>query len=138
MSVACLCIPNFALRVALLGRPELDGAPLVLGAPPESRPVVLDASPEAVARGVRPGMLLREVTALCPGATVFAPDPLREADVAADLVSRLDDLSPAVELDPDDPGLVYIDLVGSERLLGSPEAAARQVLAAAPPLLRPR
>ena len=138
MPIACLCVPNFALRVALLGRPELDGAPLVLGAPPEGRPIVLDATPEAVARGVRPGMLLREVTALCPGATVFAPDPLREADVAADLVARLDDLSPAVELDPDDPGLVYIDLAGSERLLGTPEAVARRVLEVTPPLLRPR
>ncbi|MEJ7761674.1 MAG: DNA polymerase Y family protein, partial [Thermomicrobiales bacterium] len=138
MPIACLCVPNFALRVALLVRPELDGAPLVLGAPPEARPIVLDANPEAVARGVRPGMLLREVTALCPGATVFAPDPLREADVAADLVARLDDLSPAVELDPDDPGLLYIDLAGSERLLGSPEAVARQILASSPPLLRPR
>ena len=68
MSIACLVIPHFALRVALLDRPELDGAPLVLGPAQGGRPVVTDATPEAAAHGVRIGLGLREAIALCPEA----------------------------------------------------------------------
>jgi hypothetical protein len=138
MPIACVRIPHFALRVALLTRPELDGAPLVLGAPPDARPVVLDTTPEAASRGIRPGMLLREATALCPEAVILAPDPLREADVTADLLARLEALSPRVAPDPDEPGDAYVDLLGLSRLLGPPAAIANRVLSLAPPLLRPR
>ena len=40
--IACVRVPNFALRVALLEQPVLDGAPLVLGPPQWERPVVVD------------------------------------------------------------------------------------------------
>lgn len=138
MPIACVRIPHFALRVALMTRPELDGAPLVLGAPPDARPVVLDTTPEAASRGIRPGMLLREATALCPEAVILAPDPLREADVTADLLARLEALSPRVAPDPGEPGCVYVDLLGLNRRLGLPAAIADRLLSLAPPLLRPR
>ena len=79
MPVACVSVPHFALRVAILEQPELDGTPLVLAAPSGARPVVIDATPEAAARGIRPGLGLREVPALCPAALIVHPHPLREA-----------------------------------------------------------
>lgn len=63
MSIACIVIPHFALRVALLERPEFDGAPLVLGPAQGGRPRVYDATPEAAAHGVRGGLGLREAVA---------------------------------------------------------------------------
>lgn len=66
MPIACVHVPHFSLRVALLGRPALDGVPLVLTSPPTARPLVADCTPEAATRGIRRGMPLREVTALCP------------------------------------------------------------------------
>ncbi|HET7092059.1 MAG TPA: DNA polymerase Y family protein [Thermomicrobiales bacterium] len=138
MSIACLFVPHFALRVALLERPELDGAPLVLGSPPERRPLVRDATPEAAARGIRPGLNLREVTALCPDAIVVAPHPLREAAAAERLLADLERLSPVVERDDARAGVWFVDLRGSARLLGEPHIAGRRLLAAAPELLRPR
>src|SRR5262245_13087137 len=126
--VACLLVPHFALRVALLERPELDGAPLVLGPPAGGRSVVQDATPEAAARGIRPGLSLREATALCPEAVVLAPNPVREADVAARLLERLERLSPVVEADATVAGGWYVDLAGLERHLGPAEVAAARLL----------
>lgn len=47
MPIARLSIPYFALRVALLSQPELDGTPLVLSTPPGGRSTVEDRTPEA-------------------------------------------------------------------------------------------
>lgn len=138
MPIACVAVPHFALRVAALERPDLDGAPLVLGPPPGARPLVADASPEAAARGIRPGQGLREVTALCPAAVVLPPHPLREAAASRRVADGLALLAPRVEADPDRPGFWYVDLAGSDRLLGPPPLAAERLLATVPPLLRPR
>ena len=81
-SIACISVPHFALRVALLERPELDGEPLVLGPLPGTRANVSDATPEAQSRGIRPGMSVREAIALCPEAVILSPNPVREAAVA--------------------------------------------------------
>ena len=138
MPVACIHIPHFALRVALLDRPELDGTPLVLGPPPGSRPVVTDATPEAAARGVRPGLGLREVVALCPDALILPPHPVREAEALTTILAGLEQLSPLVEPDPERPGCCYVDLNGLGRRLGPPATAAAHLLATVPPVLRPR
>ena len=138
MIVACVAIPHFALRVAVLERPELDGAPLVLGAAPTARPLVLDASPEAAARGIRAGIGIREVAALCPDAVVLSPHPVREHQISDEITMALGMLSPLVEPDGGIPGFWYVDLTGSDRLLGPPTIAAATLLEAMPPLLRPR
>ncbi|MDQ3693160.1 MAG: DNA polymerase Y family protein [Chloroflexota bacterium] len=138
MLVACVSIPHFALRVAILDQPELDGAPLILGSPAGARPVVLDATPEAAARGIRPGLGLREVPALCPAALILPPHPLREATALNAIITALEQVSPAVEADPARPGCLYVDLTGLDRTLGAPEDAARLLLARIAPVLRPR
>jgi nucleotidyltransferase/DNA polymerase involved in DNA repair len=136
--VACLLVPHFALRVALLDRPEMDGFPLVLGPPAGGRAVVLDASPEAAARGIRPGLSLREAGALCPQVVVLTPDPAREAATAEEILTALEALSPLVEPDALAAGTWYVDLRGLERHLGPPREAATRLLGAPPPHLRAR
>jgi nucleotidyltransferase/DNA polymerase involved in DNA repair len=138
MSVASIVIPHFALRVAVLKRPELDGAPLILGSPQGERPTVLDATPEAIAYGIRPGQGLREAIALCPQALVLSPHPIREHAIAEQILAGLERFSPAVEADSTHPGCYAIDLAGMERLLGPPRQATEQLLATVPPMLRPR
>ncbi len=136
--IACISIPHFALRVALLERPELDGEPLVLGPLPGTRANVSDATPEAQSRGIRPGMSVREAIALCPEAVILSPNPVREAGVAERLLVQLEQLSPLVEADEAIPGIWYVDLLGLERHLGSPAQAAARLLATLPSVLRPR
>lgn len=138
MSIACLVIPHFALRVALLDRPELDGAPLVLGPAQGGRPVVIDATPEAAAHGVRIGLELREAIALCPEAIILAPHPVRESAASEQIVAGLETLSPAVEVDARQAGCYLVDLTGLERRLGPPRLATERLLATVPTLFRPR
>jgi nucleotidyltransferase/DNA polymerase involved in DNA repair len=138
VSIACLVIPHFALRVALLDRPELDGAPLVLGPAQGGRPIVTDATPEAATHGVRSGLGLREAIALCPEAIILTPHPVRESAAAEWIVAGLETLSPAVEVDARQAGCYVVDLTGLERRLGPPRLAAERLLATVPALFRPR
>lgn len=138
MPVACLRIPWFALRIALLDQPRLDGQPLVLGNPQGGRPVVLDATPEAYDAGVRAGMSLREARALCPNVVVLTPDPVRESAIIHDISNQLDQVSPLVEPDATEQGCWYIDLTGLERHHGSFHDATRAILTCVNPLLQPR
>lgn len=137
MPVACLRIPHFGLRVALLDRPELDGAPLILGTA-GGRAVVADATPEASAKGLRPGMTLREANALCPETLTLLPNPAKESDLQRELLDRLERFSPAVEPDENEAGCWYVDLTGLERHHGAPLPAARRLLQLVSPALRPR
>jgi nucleotidyltransferase/DNA polymerase involved in DNA repair len=136
MPVAALIIPHFALRMSLLDQPELDGLPLVLTSPPNSRTVVNDCTPEATLRGVRPGMLLREVTALCPDAIFIEPNPVREAMVFNEILRALETFSPSIEIGS--PGCCYVDLHGLQRHDASPEVGALRLLKLIPAVLRPR
>ena len=136
MPLACVLIPNIALRIAVFDRPALDGLPLVLTSPSTARPVVADCSPEAVARGVRIGMPLREVTAVCADAVFVPYNPVAEGITVERLLDALETVSPFVEAA--EPGRCYVDLAGLDRHHGSAEAAARQLLLAISPLYRPR
>ena len=134
--IACLLIPHFPVRVAMLDQPQRDGFSLVLGPLPGGRPLISDLSSEAAARGIRPGMTLREALAFVPDVVVLEPNPARETEVAEAMLAALGELSPTVE--PDRPGRCYIDLTGSARLLGPPQRAGERIIAALPAALRPR
>jgi nucleotidyltransferase/DNA polymerase involved in DNA repair len=136
--IAAIRMLNFALRVAVLGQPELDGAPLVLGPIKGDRPKALDCTPEAAALGVRIGMSLRDVVASCPLAQVVAADPVREEMIASQIQANFEQLSPAVEADATERGCWYLDLHGLDRLFGAPEEIAQAILHCVPPGLRPR
>jgi DNA polymerase-4/protein ImuB len=136
MPIACVDVPHFSLRVALLGRPELDGLPLVLTSLSTARPIVEDRNPEAAAQGIRAGMPLREVTALCPTAAFLPPNPARDAAIAERITDDLETFSPAIE--PDPGGRWYIDLRGLERHDATIDDAAQRLLKLVPAALRPR
>lgn len=138
MAIVCLRVPHLALRIALLDQPELDGLPLLLSNPTHGRAVVLDANNEATHYGIRLGMTLREASALAPDAVVIEPNPALENRVGAEILTNLDTLSPLVEVDENEQGVWYIDLVGLDRHFPSPTEATRNILRCVPGILRPR
>jgi nucleotidyltransferase/DNA polymerase involved in DNA repair len=138
MSVACLHVPHFGLRVSLLAQPELDGHPLILSDPHHGRPSVLDATPEARQKGIRTGISLREAVALSPDAIVLAPDPSAEQEQMHAITAALDAISPLVQPDTSDPGTWYIDLAGLGRHFGTTREAGEHLLRQVDPGLRPR
>src|SRR5579862_8762502 len=134
--VACVWIAQLPLRVEVLRHPAWDGRPLVLGGAPGERKVVQLCSPEAEAAGIRPGLPLREVVPLCPNAVVLQPDPVRAAAVLEAVLADLQKVSPAVE--PAADGYFYLDLRGLQTLYGDIRTLEQAILAAVPPLLKPR
>lgn len=136
--IACVRILNFALRLELLDRPELDGEPLVLTPAQGERRAVLDCTPEAAALYIRIGMSVRDVFALNPTVVIVETNPAREAVQSEKIQTQLETISPLVEPDTWEPGCWYIDLAGLERLFGSFGEVARRLLRLMPPLLRPR
>jgi nucleotidyltransferase/DNA polymerase involved in DNA repair len=114
MRAACVFVPHFPVTVELLARPDLRGRPLVVGDSRGQRKTVLDCSPEAEARGVRPGMALRQALALCPKAAFLEPDPARYQDALEAVLRALEGISPLVE--PADLGRAYVGVDGLDGL----------------------
>lgn len=136
MTIACVSIPHFALRLAVFEQPALDGMPLVLITPSASRPTLLDYTPEAAAFGIKPGMLPREISGLCPDAVFIQSNPVREASTFNAVVSSLERFSPLIEVA--ELGRCHIDLAGLDRHDDSLEEALTRLLQLVAPVLRPR
>jgi len=101
-------VPNLAVQVAFAASPALLGRPLVIGGFPfESKPVY-DASPEAVACGVRGGMPLHEAYALCPEAEFVPPDESRYRQAFEKVADTLEEFSPVVDVEK--VGCAYVDI----------------------------
>lgn len=109
MRIACVLVHNFAVQIAVINDPQLRGQLIIGGSPFEAKPVY-DASPEAIACGVKQGMPLRQAYALCPEAR-FLPSERKRYDEAFErVVTILDRFSPLVEVEG--LGYAYLDISG--------------------------
>ena len=114
----------FYASVEQLRRPELRGQPVIVGGmgAPGERGVVAAASYEARAFGVHSAMPLGQARRLCPQG-VFLPSDFTAYRTASQRVfAILDRYSPLVE--PMSLDEAYLELTGSEALLGSPQEVA--------------
>lgn len=123
MRVACILIQNLPVQVAITGDSSLCGQPLVIGGLPFEGKAVLDASPEAVACGIRPGMWLHEAYAVCPEARFLASDERRYEEAFEEVDVILEKFSPVVDVES--LGRAYIDISGVQ----NEEKLAREILA---------
>ncbi len=116
----------FFVSVELLARPELRGKAVIVGGQSDQRGVVTSASYEARKFGVHSAMALRTAAKLCPHA-VFLDRHHELYEQWSDRVAQiLRRYSPIVEMASIDEA--YLDLAGTERLLGPPFAAAHRLL----------
>ena len=116
----------FFVSVELLERPELRGKPVVVGGRPDQRGVVSAASYEARKFGIQSAMPLRTAARLCPHAVFLDGHHDRYSEWSDRVASILGRFSPIVEMTSIDEA--YLDLSGTERLLGPPLAAADKLL----------
>ncbi|MSR62212.1 MAG: DNA polymerase IV [Planctomycetes bacterium] len=117
-----LDVDAFLASVEQALHPELGGKPVVVGGQPTSRNLVMSCSYEARAFGVRAGMHLSEARRRCPRA-IFRDGDSQAANRLRDEVTRtLLGFTPTVEVASIDD--FYLDLTGTERLLGAAFDAA--------------
>jgi DNA polymerase-4 len=97
--------------------PRLRGRPVIVGGG-----VVLAASYEAKARGVRTAMGGRQALRLCPDAIVVSPRFSAYTEASRAMFAVFEDASPVVEgLSIDE---AFLDVRGMERIAGTPEQIA--------------
>lgn len=129
MAIACLSIPHFAMKVAIITqhRPWDDDVPVVLRDPARNDAIVVDATPEAMHHGLRAGQSIREALALSPLTTIVSRDPVAETRQSDAILHALLQVSPLVQADDHDAGCWYIDLIGLERYYGSLDGAVQAI-----------
>jgi protein ImuB len=126
--VACILIPGFELRAALRDRPRLGLQPAALAPVPGTEPLLGPVNAAAEAAGVRPEMRLGEALATCPSLVLVEPDPAGVEQAWEEIVRRLEDDGFAVE--PVEPGCLYFETRGVERLYGGVAPALKRALRA--------
>jgi DNA polymerase-4 len=100
--------------------PQLRGRPVIVGAW-----VVLAASYEAKAHGVRTAMSVTRARRLCPAATVVEPRMSAYAEASKAVYRVFDDTTPLVEGMSIDEA--FLDVRGLERLSGTPTEIAKRL-----------
>ncbi len=115
----------FFVSVEEIFDPSLKGKPVVVGGKSDERGVVSAASYAARKFGVHSAMPLRTAYKLCPQAIFVEGHPERYRDYSARVESVLQRFSPLVEMASVDEA--YVDMTGTERLLGPPLRAAHSL-----------
>ena len=115
----------FYASVELRRRPELRGTPVIVGGFP--RGVVLSATYEARAYGVRSGMSSPQARQLAPKATFVDPDFDSYTAVSKAIRTVFDAVTSVVESASIDEA--FLDITGSVRMFGSPAAIGEYVRA---------
>jgi protein ImuB len=126
--IAAIVIPAFDLRAALRLRPSLQALPAALAPLPGKEPLIGSITGAAEAGGVRPGMRLGEALAMCPQLELVEQDPAAAEQAWEEILRRLEDAGFGVE--PGEPGTVFFESKGVERLYGGLEPALKRALAA--------
>lgn len=105
----CLWCPDWPVAAARRRDPAFAGAPVAV----LERGLVLAASAEARAEGVRRGLRRREAEARCPGLVALPTDPAGEGRAFEAVARAVEALAPRLALDR--PGLLFVPTRGDRK-----------------------
>lgn len=116
---------EFFAAVEKLDHPEYRGKPLLIGGDPNARGVVSTASYEARKFGCHSAQPMAVAIRLCPQAIVLPVRGQRYAEKSEEVFAVLTRFTPAIE--PLSIDEAFLDLTGTERLLGPAGQVARRI-----------
>jgi len=111
--------------VARVVRPELRDRPVAVAPLHSERALLLSVSSEARQQGLFKGMPLGKAMKFCPGLTVLPPDHDLTAKAGRSLAGVVARFTPLWE--PSQPGHIYLDVTGTDRLWGKAKDAANRL-----------
>lgn len=114
----------FYVSVELRTRPELRGRPVIVGFPAD-RSVVLSASYEARAFGVKSAMPMAVASRMCPQAVIIEPRHKLYYEVSAQLMAIFGSVTELVE--PLSVDEAFLDVTGAIRRLGAPRGIGEMI-----------
>jgi DNA polymerase-4 len=115
----------FYASVEVLDNPELAGLAVIVGGTPEGRGVVSAASYEAREFGVHSAMSAYRAKRLCPHGIFITPRMSRYVEVSREIRAIFEEFTPLIE--PLSIDEAFLDVTGSERLLGTPVEIGRAI-----------
>lgn len=115
---------SFFASVEQAANPALKGRPVVVAGAGQ-RTVILTASYEARAFGIRTGMMLHEARRLCPGLVLVPADNRKYTWTSSQIMKMMLDYTPLVEVFSIDEA--WLDVTGSLRLFGGADSIAWQL-----------
>jgi len=117
-SIMHVDLDAFYAACELARRPELRGLPVIVGG--ASRSVVLAATYEARAFGVKSAMSMQSALRVCPQAVVVSPDFRLYSEVSRSVVGMMEEITPEImQVSVDE---AFLDVSGARRRLGAPTA----------------
>ena len=106
--------------------PGLKQIPLIVGGDPKTRRgIVLAASYDAKAYGVKTTMLIHEAMRLCPNGKVIAASHGLYVEMSKKVMAIFDNYTPLKQQVSIDEA--FLDMTGSEHLFGEPIVAAKRI-----------
>lgn len=100
MRIACLLVSDLPFRAELRAHESLAGQPVVIASGTDPGAHVIDASPEALAKGVALHGSITRARSLCPGLGVRLPSPALEQTARETLIDIALSFSPRVQAAP--------------------------------------
>jgi DNA polymerase-4 len=126
--IAHVDMDAFFASVEQLDDPKLRGRPVIVGADPKNgkgRGVVAAASYEARKFGIHSALPISQAFRLCPKGAFVKPRFERYVELSDRIMSVLESFTPLVE--PASLDEAYLDLTGTDRLIGDVEYAGKKI-----------